>query len=117
MRINFSMLFLLLCLTSLSWAQNYSLLLKGGHMIDPKNNIDAIMDIALSGDSIVRVATNIPESEAETVVDASGYYITPGLIDIHSHNFHGTEPDSYLSNSFTALPPDGFTFRVHNHYC
>ncbi|MEK6476529.1 amidohydrolase/deacetylase family metallohydrolase [Catalinimonas sp. 4WD22] len=112
MRIKLPLLFLLLCLVSQAWAQNYSLLLKGGHVIDPKNNIDEVMDIAISGDSIVRVAKNISEDEAEKVVDVSGLYVTPGLIDIHSHNFHGTEPDAYLSNSFTALPPDGFTFRA-----
>ena len=44
-------------------------------------------------------------------VDANGLYVSPGLIDIHSHNFHGTEPNNYLSNSFDALPPDGFSFR------
>lgn len=112
MRIKLPLLFLLLCLFTQAWAQNYSLLIKGGHVIDPKNNIDEVIDIAISGDSIARVAKNIAENEAEKVVDASGLYVTPGLIDIHSHNFHGTEPDAYLSNSFTALPPDGFTFRA-----
>lgn len=112
MRIKVHLLFFLLCLASQGWAQTYSLLLKGGHVIDPKNNIDAVMDVALQGDSIARVAANIPESEAETVVDCTDLYVTPGLIDIHSHNFFGTEPDSYLSNSFTALPPDGFTFKA-----
>ncbi|WKN32666.1 amidohydrolase/deacetylase family metallohydrolase [Porifericola rhodea] len=95
-----------------SYAQNYSLLLKGGHVIDPKNNIDGIMDIAINADTIALVANNIDESEAELVVNASGLYVVPGLIDLHSHNFHGTEPDAYLSNSFTALPPDGFSFRT-----
>ncbi|WPP50734.1 amidohydrolase/deacetylase family metallohydrolase [Catalinimonas niigatensis] len=113
MQIRIPILSFLLCLLIFSaQAQEYSLLLKGGHVIDPKNNIDAVMDIALVGDSIARVAENIPENQAEKVVDVSGLYVTPGLIDIHSHNFHGTEPDAYLSNSFTALPPDGFTFRV-----
>jgi dihydroorotase len=37
--------------------------------------------------------------------------VAPGLLDIHGHNFFGTEEDAYLSNSFSALPPDGFTFR------
>ena len=110
--IKFYLFILLALMTDQSWAQNYSLLLKGGHVIDAKNEIDTVMDIAIRGDSIARVAENIPESEAEQVINVQGLYVTPGLIDIHSHNFHGTEPDSYLSNSFTALPPDGFTFRV-----
>ncbi|MFW6157251.1 MAG: amidohydrolase/deacetylase family metallohydrolase [Balneolaceae bacterium] len=93
-------------------AQQYDLLLKSGHVIDPKNGIDTEMDIAVSGDSIARVAQDISSDEAARVVDAAGLYVTPGLIDIHAHVYHGTEPDAYLSNSFTSLPPDGFTFRA-----
>ncbi len=94
-----------------AFSQTYDMLLKGGHVIDPKNQVDAVMDVAIKGNQIALVAENIPESEAENVVDVSGLYVSPGLLDIHSHNFHGTEPDAYLSNSFTALPPDGFSFR------
>jgi len=94
-----------------AFSQTYDMLLKGGHVIDPKNQVDAVMDVAIKGNQVALVAENIPESEAENVVDVSGFYVSPGLLDIHSHNFHGTEPDAYLSNSFTALPPDGFSFR------
>jgi dihydroorotase len=109
----FTTLLLGLCLIvpSLLFAQSYDLLLKGGHVIDPRNNIDEVIDIAISGDSIARVATNISEDDAKKVVDASGLYITPGLIDMHSHNFYGTEPYRAYSDGFNALPPDGFTFR------
>lgn len=93
-------------------AQTYHLVIKGGHLIDPKNNIDGIMDIAVDDGKIAAVAKDIDPKEGRQVVDAKGMYITPGIIDIHGHNFFGTEPDQYLSNSFTALPPDGFTFRV-----
>jgi dihydroorotase len=103
---------LCLLVPTLLFAQTYDLLLKGGHVIDPKNDIDQVIDIAISGDSIAHVATNISEDDAQKVVDATGLYITPGLIDIHSHHYHGTVPNRYLSNSFTALPPDGFTFRT-----
>lgn len=95
-----------------SYAQQYDILLKGGHVIDPKNEIDRVMDVAIKDGKVARVSENISAEGAETVVNAEGLYVTPGLIDMHSHNFHGTEPDAYLSNSFTALPPDGFTFRV-----
>lgn len=90
----------------------YDLLLKGGHVIDPKNEIDRPMDIAIHDGIIARVAEDISVGSAERVVDAGGLYVTPGLIDIHGHHFHGTKPHHYLSNSFTALPPDGFTFRA-----
>jgi dihydroorotase len=93
-------------------AQSYDLLIKGGHLIDAKNNIDEPMDVAVLDGKIAEVAQDISAAEAARVVDASGMYVTPGLIDIHGHHFHGTVPNAYLSNSFTALPPDGFTFRA-----
>lgn len=92
-------------------AQTYDMLLKGGHVIDPKNGIDALMDIAIKDGKIARVASGISSESAEHVVDASGLYITPGLIDIHAHYYWGTEPNRIYSNSFASLPPDGFTFR------
>jgi dihydroorotase len=102
---------LLLAVAAPAGAQEYDLLLKGGHVIDPKNQIDARRDIAVKDGKIARVAANIPNSAATRVVDVSGLYVTPGLIDIHGHVFHGTRPNSYLSNGLSALPPDGFTFR------
>ncbi|WP_134089269.1 amidohydrolase/deacetylase family metallohydrolase [Olivibacter sp. XZL3] len=95
---------------SLLFAQEYAILIKGGHVIDPKNGIDAIMDIAIAEGKIVKIAKQI-DAKATQIVDASNLYVTPGLIDIHAHHFFGTEPHSYLRNSFTAIPPDGFTFR------
>lgn len=92
-------------------AQQFDVLIKNGHVIDAKNNIDKVMDVAIKEGKIAAVETAIPANRATTVIDAKGLYVTPGLIDIHSHNFYGTEPDSYLSNGFSALPPDGFTFE------
>ena len=92
-------------------AQPYDLLLKNGHVIDPKNSIDQVMDVAVRDGKIAKVAKNI-DAEASQTIDAKGLYITPGIIDIHVHVFAGTEPDSYIGNSFTSVPPDGFTFRA-----
>lgn len=101
------------CLFSSSLqAQHYSIVIKGGHVIDPKNNIDKVMDVAILDGKIAKVASNISTKDAKQVVDAKGLYVTPGLIDMHSHNFQGTSPDHYLSDGFGALNPDGFTFRV-----
>ncbi len=93
-------------------AQPYSIVIKGGHVIDAKNKINGIMDIAVLDGKIAKVAPNIDTAGAGQVVNAKGLYVTPGLIDIHGHVFAGTEADRYLSNGPVALPPDGFTFRV-----
>lgn len=92
---------LLLCNLSLS-AQNsskiYGIIIKGGHVIDPKNNIDEVLDVALNDGRIALIAKNINADQATQVVDAAGMYVAPGLIDIHSRL------------GYTL--PDGYTFRV-----
>lgn len=91
-------------------AQDYDLLLKGGHVIDAKNNIDAIRDVAIKDGHIAKVATNIPAKSAIKTVNVTGLYVTPGLIDIHTHDFWGLTKHSYDSGDW-GLPPDGFTLR------
>ncbi|MCD6308212.1 MAG: hypothetical protein J7M24_04365, partial [Candidatus Latescibacteria bacterium] len=66
----------------------YDILFRGGHVIDPANNIDAVMDVAVAGDAIARVDSRIPETEAKKTVDVSGLYVAPGFIDMHVHVFH-----------------------------
>ncbi len=63
----------------------YDLLIKNGHVIDPKNARNERLDIAVRGDRIVKVGRNLPPAQARNVIDADGYYVTPGLIDIHTH--------------------------------
>ena len=69
---------------------SFDLLLKGGHVIDPKNNISKVMDVAVAGGKIARIAENIPATQAKRVADVAGLYVTPGLIDIHVHVFAET---------------------------
>ena len=89
----------------------YDLLLRGGHLIDPKNKINAVRDVAILDGKVAAVAEKIDPAEAFKVVDASGLYVTPGLIDIHVHVYTGTgERNSYAGDN--SVPPDGFTFRV-----
>jgi dihydroorotase len=78
---------LLLTLLAQAKAQQYDLLLKGGHVIDPANQRNAVMDVAMTGTTVARVAQNIAASEAKRVIDVSGRYVTPGLIDLHFHSF------------------------------
>ena len=91
--------------------QEIDLVLKGGHVIDPRNNIDAVMDVAIDDGRIVEVAPSVSTEQAFQVIDVSGLYVTPGLIDLHGHVYFGTEPDASYSNGYNAIPPDGFTFR------
>ena len=91
--------------TSTTQSQGIDILLKGGHVIDPKNQIDGRMDVAIAGDKIVQVARDIPARDARRVIDVAGYYVTPGLIDMHVHAFSSETPSS-------SLLIDGFTFRA-----
>jgi len=88
----------------------YDLVLKGGHVIDGRNRISAIRDVAIKGNRIAAVAPNIPASSATRVVDVSGLYVAPGLVDIHVHVFPGERPGTYAGGDL-GLPPDGFTLR------
>ena len=106
------LILLLLAGVASARAQEYDLLLKGGHVIDPKNGIDGRMDVAVANGKIARVARNIPAAAAKQTIDVSGLYVTPGLIDIHAHVFYGTEPNAAYSNGLNSVPPDGFTFRA-----
>ena len=76
---------------------HYDLLLKGGHVIDPANHIDAVMDVAVSNGKIAAVEKNLPPAVAGKVVDVTGLYVTPGLIDIHYHIGHGGAPLNWFA--------------------
>jgi len=84
---------------------HYDLLLKGGRVIDPANNIDAPLDVAVRGDRIAQVAPDLPAAQAAQTVDASGMVVTPGLIDIHAHVYHTREPETL------SVIADHHTFR------
>jgi dihydroorotase len=90
---------------------SYDLLLKGGHVIDGKNKISAVMDVAIADGKIAAVAADIPATKALKVVDVSGLYVTPGLVDMHVHVYAGTgQRGAYCGDN--SVYPDGFTFRT-----
>ncbi len=104
--------FIILFLMSMQYVDaQHDMLLKGGHLIDPKNEINGPMDIAITDGKIAAVASNISPNEAKKVIDVSGLYIAPGLIDMHVHVFMGNDPGSYIADGATSVMPDGFTFR------
>lgn len=112
MRKKILVLFSVLSFTIMSvQAQTYSIVIKGGHVIDPKNNIDQVMDVAINEGKIILVAKNIDTKDAIQVVNATDMVVTPGLIDMHTHVFWGVEPDHQYENGNLAIQPDGFTFR------
>jgi len=68
-------------------------------VIDPAQDSDARLDIAVSGDKIARMAGEIPPHQCRQVVDAKDRIVTPGLIDLHTHVYdgfcpHSTDPDT-----------------------
>src|SRR5579864_5533074 len=89
----------------------YDLLLQGGHVIDAKNGISAVRDVAIRDGKVAAVAEHIDPASAFKVVSVQGLYVTPGLVDIHVHVYAGTgEKGSYAGDY--SVYPDGFTFRV-----
>ena len=103
-----ALLFPALLGTVCAWSQPYDLVLQGGTLIDAKNAISARRDVAISGGKIAAVAPNIPASDGKQVVDVSGLYVTPGLVDIHVHVFSGDGPE-YMGVS--SVSPDDHSFR------
>ena len=101
-----ALLFLTLSPSAPAQTAHYDLLLKGGHVIDPANQIDAVLDVAVSGDKIAAVQKDIPAASAGKVVDVSGLYVTPGLIDIHYHIGFGGAPLNWFDPEARAhIPP------------
>ena len=96
-----------LTLPMLSPAQKFDLLIKGGHLIDPKNQIDALMDIAISDGKVSQIGPSIAAVEATQVIDATGLYVSPGFVDIHSQAqwlvFHDGLINTHASNHTCVL--------------
>ena len=100
-KLTFQALALLFAFTLHGIAQSqparYDLVLKGGHVIDPANRIDGVMDVAVSKNKIAAVQKDISYTDAGKVANVSGLYVTPGLIDIHFHIGHGGAPLNWFA--------------------
>jgi dihydroorotase len=99
---------LLLLSVSFVCAQEYDLLLKGGHVIDPKNKISGRRDVAIKDGKIAAVDVNLPTAKAAKALDVAGLYVTPGLVDLHVHVYAGTGT-AYTGPS--SVRPDDHSFR------
>lgn len=91
-------------------AKRYDLLIKNGHVIDPKNSINEPRDVAIAAGKIAAVEKNIDPALAAKVVDARGLHVTPGLVDIHVHVYAGTGMKALTGDQ--SVYPDGFSFRA-----
>src|SRR5260370_22697470 len=106
----------LICMAGYAFGQTaaqpaYDLLLQGGHVIDPKNGISAVRDVAIKDGAIAAVAAHLDPAPALKVVNVGGLSVTPGLVDIHAHVYTGTA-DRGSSAGDLSLYPHGYTFRV-----
>jgi dihydroorotase len=93
----------------------FDLLLKGGHVIDPANGVDAEMDVAIRDKGVALVAADIPAARAAEVVDVSGLYVVPGIVDIHTHVYTFTpRAEAYVGcvDADAHLPASGVTTTV-----
>jgi len=102
-------LVLILLFAALAQAQ-YDLLLTGGRVIDAKNQLSAVRDVGIQNGRIAEVSSHIDPAKAAKVVDVSGLYVTPGLVDIHVHVYASTGMRGAYSGD-NSVYPDGFTFR------
>jgi len=93
-------------------SSEYDLILQGGHVIDPANDVDGIRDVAISGGRIAAVAPNLPAERARKAISVAGSLVTPGLVDIHVHAYGGYSgwlfPDEHaLPNGTTTVVDTG----------
>jgi len=98
----------------------YDLLIKGGKVFDPSQDLEEIRDVAIRDGKIASLERDLPTGQARQVVDASGKIVTPGLIDVHTHVFpyvgpYGIEPDPYcvkrgVTTALDAGTSGAFTF-------
>jgi dihydroorotase len=100
---------------TLSGAERYDLVIKGGEVRDPSRNLRRKADVAVRGESIAAVETDIPASSAGQVLDAKGTMVTPGLVDLHTHCYHGAtglgiDPDPIGARSGATTWVDAGSF-------
>lgn len=80
--------------------QSRDLLIKGGTVVDPSQNLHAPLDVAVTNGKIVQVAPDIPADGTRALISAKGRIVTPGLIDVHVHVFEGVGPTGMNADQY-----------------
>ena len=89
--------------------KNFDLVLKRGHLIDPKNNLDGYFDVAILSGRVAAVSKDLDPALARRVIDLGGYYVTPGLLDMHVHVYHTRAPQGEPEG--LSVVADAHSFR------
>ena len=61
------------------------ILIKGGHVINPATKMDEVADVRIENDVIAEIGKNLKAKKTDHVIQAKGYYVMPGFIDMHVH--------------------------------
>ena len=86
-----------------------SILIKGGRILDPSQQLDRVMDLLLVDGKVSQIEESI-DTDADRVVDACGMYVMPGLIDMHVHlREPGFEHKETIRTGGMAAARGGFT--------
>jgi len=87
-----------------------SLLIKGGRVIDPSQNLDDALDVLVENGVVIEIGKSLAASSEAKIIDASGKYVVPGLIDIHVHlRDPGLEYKEDIVSGTRAAVSGGFT--------
>lgn len=98
-------------------SNRFDILIRGGTVVDPEGKVKRRADVGITGDKITAIEDNLPADRGRDVVDARGLYVTPGLVDLHTHCYYGgtgigTEPEPVAARSGVTTWVDAGSFGV-----